>query len=229
MGSNYVRFASDIVSNTAMLSARSTSTATDGAGLSSAEKVTLYVIAAIVAVLITVGITIAVLRTQCHDGPWTAHSSGQPRQRSMTKALLKSIPLVQYDDENDALNGKARPANDSGKTTSIVETAMSMCAICTDEFVKNQLVRVLPCGHLFHQNCVDEWLVRRSRTCPTCRYELTPSGKSQTTEMAKNADDIEVGLPDVEARHTQPHGRLHRYLRSLRSTLRRDGNTSGSL
>lgn len=175
MGSNYMLHSSDIISRTAMLSARSTSTATDGAGLSSAEKVTLYVIAAIAALLMIVGVTIAVLRARCHDGPWAAHSSGQTRQRSMTTALLKSIPLVQYDDENgilphmsnSSLNGKAPSGTDSEKSTSIVETAMSTCAICTDEFVKNQLVRILPCGHLFHQSCVDEWLVRRSRTCPT--------------------------------------------------------------
>jgi hypothetical protein len=52
------------------------------------------------------------------------------------------------------------------------------------------------------------------------RYELTPSGKEQPIEKAKHLGDVEVGLPD-EARHMQHHSRLHRYLRSLRSTLRR--------
>lgn len=176
---------SDIVSHTAMLSARSSSTATDSAGLSHAEKVTLYVIAATAAVLIVMGITIAVLRARCYDGPWAAQHSGQPRQRGMAKALLRNIPLVQYDDAIDVLRNmekssfdgsmKSSQADDestrstsiSEKTTSIVKTGNSTCAICTDEFVKNQLVRVLPCGHLFHQGCVDEWLVKRSRTCPT--------------------------------------------------------------
>ena len=176
---------SDIISHRAMLSARSSSTATDGAGLSNAEKVTLYVIAATAAVLIVVSITIAVLRARCQDGLWAAHHSGQPRQRSMAKALLKTLPLVQYDDEVDDLpnmekssfdgSTKSSQAGDetsrstsvSERTTSVVKTGNSTCAICTDEFVKNQLVRVLPCGHLFHRGCVDEWLVQRSRTCPT--------------------------------------------------------------
>ncbi|OOQ89702.1 hypothetical protein PEBR_06997 [Penicillium brasilianum] len=219
-----------------MLLGRTTSTATNGAGLSGAEKVTLFVIAAIAAILIIVGIMVAVLRTRCHDGPWAAHSSGQPRQRSVTKGLLKNIPLVQYDDSNDGLRHVSNESLDEStqgsqpdreKTTTSAEPAMSMCAICTDEFVKNQLLRVLPCGHLFHQSCVDEWLVRRSRTCPTCRYELTPPGKIQPSEKAKIADDIEVGLPNVEGQ--QPHSRLSRYMRSLRSTLRRGSDTTGSL
>jgi hypothetical protein len=184
-GANYIIYYSDIISHTAMLSTRSASTATDSAGLSNAEKVTLYVIAATASVLIVVGITIAVLRARCYDGSWAANHSGQPRQRSMAKALLKNIPLVQYDDEIDFLPNMAKSSFDGSmkssqaddettrstsvpeKTTSIVKTGNSTCAICTDEFVKNQLVRVLPCGHLFHQNCVDEWLVKRSRTCPT--------------------------------------------------------------
>lgn len=180
MGSNYLLHPFDIVSHTptAMLSARSSPTATNGAGLSNAEKVTLYVVAATAAVLIIVGIAIAVLRARCHDGPWGAHSSGQPRQHSMAKALLKTIPLVQYDDTIDSSRNSSRPSFDgsmeslqseSGKASISEKSTVgnSTCAICTEEFVKNQLVRVLPCGHLFHQGCIDEWLVKRSRTCPT--------------------------------------------------------------
>lgn len=52
------------------------------------------------------------------------------------------------------------------------------------------------------------------------RYELTPSGKGQVIAKAKHLGDVEVGLPD-EDRHIQPQSRMHRYLRSLRSTVRR--------
>lgn len=177
MASHHLHSSFDSIFHTAMLSARSSTTSTNDAVLSNAEKVTLYVIAATAAVLIVLGITIAVLRTRCPDGPWAAQHTGNPRQRSIAKELLKTLPIVQYDDGNDALliasksnpggstmsfqaaDEKARPASLSAKSTT--------CAICTDDFVKGQLVRVLPCGHLFHQGCVDEWLVERSRTCPS--------------------------------------------------------------
>jgi hypothetical protein len=40
------------------------------------------------------------------------------------------------------------------------------CSICTDDFEKGQDLRVLPCNHKFHPECVDPWLLNVSGTCP---------------------------------------------------------------
>lgn len=40
------------------------------------------------------------------------------------------------------------------------------CPICTDDFVKGQDIRLLPCNHQFHPDCIDPWLVNVSGTCP---------------------------------------------------------------
>lgn len=40
------------------------------------------------------------------------------------------------------------------------------CPICTDDFIKGQDLRVLPCAHQFHPECIDPWLVNVSGTCP---------------------------------------------------------------
>lgn len=45
-----------------------------------------------------------------------------------------------------------------------------ICAICLAEFVHGEIVRVLPrCNHMYHKECIDQWLVVRSRSCPICR------------------------------------------------------------
>jgi E3 ubiquitin-protein ligase RNF115/126 len=45
------------------------------------------------------------------------------------------------------------------------------CAICKDEYALEDKVKVLPCNHLFHGQCIDKWL-ENSNVCPICRYEF---------------------------------------------------------
>ena len=42
------------------------------------------------------------------------------------------------------------------------------CSICLDKFKKNNIVNRLPCRHIFHQNCLRDWL-KDNDTCPLCR------------------------------------------------------------
>jgi hypothetical protein len=45
------------------------------------------------------------------------------------------------------------------------------CSICLDDFTDGVQVKVLPCRHAFHTNCIDEWLTR-SDQCPVDRETL---------------------------------------------------------
>jgi hypothetical protein len=67
------------------------------------------------------------------------------------------------------------------------------CSICTDDFNKGEEVRVLPCNHKFHPDCVDPWLLNVSGTCPLCRVDLRPKNL-----QASEADDtIQNGSQSV--------------------------------
>ncbi|SPO22443.1 uncharacterized protein UTRI_01121 [Ustilago trichophora] len=62
------------------------------------------------------------------------------------------------------------------------------CAICLCDFVDGDRVRVLPCGHIFHRQEVDDWLVRVKKLCPICKRDITvpippapPVGVSSST------------------------------------------------
>ncbi|XP_023858190.1 E3 ubiquitin-protein ligase ARK2C isoform X1 [Salvelinus sp. IW2-2015] len=45
------------------------------------------------------------------------------------------------------------------------------CTICLSMLEDREDVRRLPCMHLFHQACVDQWLAT-SRKCPICRVDI---------------------------------------------------------
>ncbi|XP_011501015.1 PREDICTED: uncharacterized protein LOC105364709 [Ceratosolen solmsi marchali] len=51
------------------------------------------------------------------------------------------------------------------------EDAIEKCTICLSEFEENENVRRLPCMHLFHIDCVDQWLCTNS-CCPICRVDI---------------------------------------------------------
>merc|ERR1719195_2273178 len=42
------------------------------------------------------------------------------------------------------------------------------CAVCLANYESGASLRLLPCGHRFHHECVDHWLIKQSRTCPLC-------------------------------------------------------------
>ncbi|KAF8010074.1 hypothetical protein BT93_J0900 [Corymbia citriodora subsp. variegata] len=50
-------------------------------------------------------------------------------------------------------------------------TGDGVCPICKDKFVEGEKVKVLPCVHRYHQDCILPWL-RMHNTCPVCRFEL---------------------------------------------------------
>ncbi|KAH3697214.1 RING finger protein 11-like [Dreissena polymorpha] len=41
------------------------------------------------------------------------------------------------------------------------------CAICMCDFNVGENLRILPCMHSYHKECIDDWMMR-SFTCPSC-------------------------------------------------------------
>lgn len=46
------------------------------------------------------------------------------------------------------------------------------CPICLDTVSNICLCRRLPCNHVFHPHCIDNWLLESSDTCPICRKKV---------------------------------------------------------
>lgn len=53
----------------------------------------------------------------------------------------------------------------------LVEPSNRECCICFEEHNIGDKVVRLPCAHIYHSECITDWLQRHC-TCPTCRYEL---------------------------------------------------------
>ncbi|KAK2736632.1 hypothetical protein FQN55_001578 [Onygenales sp. PD_40] len=51
------------------------------------------------------------------------------------------------------------------------------CPICLDDYVSGETtVRELPCQHIFHPECIDNFLLQSSSLCPVCKKSTLPRG-----------------------------------------------------
>lgn len=45
----------------------------------------------------------------------------------------------------------------------------SQCSICLDDFKLGEISVTLKCKHVYHKECIKNWLIKQSSKCPTCR------------------------------------------------------------
>ena len=83
-----------------------------------------------------------------------------------------------YDDEeNKYLNPTENQIIDGLPENRIEDTnkldqEKKNCVICLEDFKNGDTVINLPCIHLFHNNCIKNWL-KSQNSCPVCKFKLT--------------------------------------------------------
>lgn len=51
------------------------------------------------------------------------------------------------------------------------ENYKKQCNICIEDYKINDFVTELPCKHLFHKECIENWLCKEKISCPVCRKD----------------------------------------------------------
>jgi E3 ubiquitin-protein ligase RNF38/44 len=74
--------------------------------------------------------------------------------RGARETELAKLPTVPFRPDLDLLKGEEHA-----------------CSVCIGDYEPGDELRVLPCKHLFHKECVDQWLSVNA-TCPLCRTSL---------------------------------------------------------
>ncbi|VAI86110.1 unnamed protein product [Triticum turgidum subsp. durum] len=60
------------------------------------------------------------------------------------------------------------------------------CSVCKDGVVAGERVKMMPCSHRYHEDCILPWLEVRN-SCPLCRFELPTDNPKYETWKAGRA------------------------------------------
>uniref|UniRef100_A0A8C5K1C7 Ring finger protein 149 n=1 Tax=Jaculus jaculus TaxID=51337 RepID=A0A8C5K1C7_JACJA len=85
---------------------------------------------------------------------YTGSQFGSQNHRKETKKVIGQLPLhtVKHGEKG-------------------VDVDAENCAVCIENFKVKDVIRILPCKHIFHRICIDPWLLDH-RTCPMCKLDV---------------------------------------------------------
>ena len=136
------------------------------------------------------------LRARVANGEVDLESLGIKRLL-VPQEVLNKMPLYTYEQPTGVttiLESGSTPPSTKGPTSTIAAAPLPSatnhfqqptCAICLDDFVAGQSqVRELPCNHIYHPECVDNFLTENSSLCPLCKTTALPAGYCPTAITA---------------------------------------------
>ncbi|CAE7237181.1 unnamed protein product, partial [Symbiodinium sp. CCMP2456] len=69
----------------------------------------------------------------------------------------------------------------------ILDFSVGECSICLRQTKRSQCLRELPCGHVFHEQCIRRWWCsldsQVSISCPLCRQEFDPEMVNDVSQL----------------------------------------------
>ena len=119
----------------------------------------------------------------------------------VTQELIDGLDIRRY---NSLKRKKAETGAKDEKELAPIERAHEereqhwaneTCPVCLDEFAGGEALNELPCGHCFHSDCIQPWLLNRSAECPLCKHDVRLGMKNRQLQAA--------GVGSVTA-HSQP-------------------------
>lgn len=88
-------------------------------------------------------------------------------------------------------------------TSSIATDSQPLCAICLEHFQNRvTVIREIGCGHIFHPECIDEFLGEISSLCPICKESMLPEGYCPTITNELVSRELAIR----RLRHNAHHG-----------------------
>ena len=133
-----------------------------------------------------------------HIGPRAVVDANRRAQRNdvplLTEGQVLSFPEIEYTGFGDYVSSpkdksicdeklrqdKWRHRNEDMSSVALDDPSEPLldhnshtaCSICLENYEVGEMVRVLPCRHVFHTDCIVPWLTTRASCCPLCKADI---------------------------------------------------------
>jgi len=108
-----------------------------------------------------------------------AISEASARRNGLPQPVIDSFPILKFSDAEMSPEGQ------------------NTCTVCLVEYEGKDMIQKVPCGHMFHQPCVQQWLMTHT-TCPVCRTSFLPEPVQVAEEGSSQGAQSHEG-EDVES------------------------------
>lgn len=104
------------------------------------------------------------INNDIHNNIMEGQVEGQMNNINLDNIFERNVKLVIKDEEYNKLEKiEYLYINDE------IKTINDKCVICIDNFNDKDKICILKCKHIYHQECIENWLKRKSHLCPCCR------------------------------------------------------------
>ena len=102
-----------------------------------------------------------------------AHQRGDnPSREELIESIMRHLQQLEQDLGAQTPLGEDRTRQLRSRRYKALRERDVTCAICVEDFQNGERVKELPCKHIFHPTCVDEWLNNHSSLCPLCKANI---------------------------------------------------------
>lgn len=114
---------------------------------------------------------------------------------SKSPSLTKHLNPTDDEDEDDddEADNQQKP-----RFSAVINESARTCPICLEDILVDNVVRVLPCLHVFHANCIRLWL-RRNNACPCCWQRVV---KSLIRKLEPTRHILPITTPPIDEPHS---------------------------
>ena len=116
--------------------------------------------------------------------PSRSRSSSTRRKRSAATRIQKTLRGKQG-------RKRAKKFRSIQRNNAIKENE---CPICNEQLTQD--INVLPCGHRFHNDCIESWLTSHN-SCPLCRRPIVEPAVQDEEALEQVREEARLRLQDV--------------------------------